>query len=100
MAAGLMRGIQRADAARFSFLLGTPAFLGAPLLQLADIVTGDVTIESIAWLPMLAGFVAAAITGVLAIRWLLGYLRNHSFYVFSIYTLVVGLITIAVSFVR
>ena len=39
-------------------------------------------------------------TGVLAIRWLLGYLRNHSFYVFSLYTLVVGLITIAVSFTR
>ena len=100
MAAGLMRGIQRTDAARFSFLLGTPAFIGAPLLQMADIVQGDVPIETIAWLPMLVGFLAAAITGIIAIRWLLRYLRTHSFYVFSIYTLVVGLITIVVSYVR
>ncbi len=100
MAAGLMRGIRRTDAARFSFLLGTPAFLGAPLLQVADIVTGDVPIESISWLPLIFGFLAAAVTGVIAIRWLLRYLSNHSFYIFSIYCLVVGLITITLSFVR
>jgi undecaprenyl-diphosphatase len=100
MAAGLMRGIQRTDAARFSFLLGTPAFIGAPLLQMADIVQGDVPIETIAWLPMLAGFLAAALTGIFVIRWLLRYLRSHSFYVFSIYCLVVGLITIGVSYFR
>ncbi len=100
MAAGLMRGIRRTDAARFSFLLGTPAFLGAPLLQMADIATGDVPIESISWLPLLFGFLAAAVVGVIAIRWLLRYLSNHSFYIFSIYCLVVGLITITLSFVR
>ena len=100
MAAGLMRGIRRTDAARFSFLLGTPAFLGAPLLQMADIVTGDVPIASISWLPLIAGFLAAAVVGIIAIRWLLRYLANHSFYIFSIYCLVVGLITITLSFVR
>ncbi len=100
MAAGLMRGIRRTDAARFSFLLGTPAFLAAPLLQIADIVTGDVPIASVSWLPLLFGFLAAAVVGVIAIRWLLRYLSNHSFYIFSIYCLVVGLITITLSFVR
>ena len=100
MAAGLMRGIRRTDAARFSFLLGTPAFLAAPLLQIADIVTGDVPIASVSWLPLLFGFLAAAAVGVIAIRWLLRYLSNHSFYIFSIYCLVVGLITITLSFVR
>ena len=100
IAAGLMRGIKRADAARFSFLLGTPAFIGAPLLQLADIVQGDVPIESISWLPLFAGFLAAAAAGIFAIRWLLRYLQSNSLYVFSVYCLIVGLSTIALSFIR
>jgi undecaprenyl-diphosphatase len=48
---------------------------------------------------LLAGFLAAAVTGVLAIRFLLAYLRNHTLYVFSVYCLILGLITIVLSFV-
>ena len=51
-------------------------------------------------LPLAVGFVASAVAGIIAIRFLLKYLRQHSLYVFSIYCLVVGLATIAYSFVR
>ena len=100
IAAGLSRGIRRDEAARFSFYLGTPAFLGAGLLQTIE-VTSIPGVDVGAMAPaLIAGFLAAAITGVIAIRFLLAYLRKHSLYVFSVYCAVVGLLTIIVTFVR
>jgi undecaprenyl-diphosphatase len=100
IAAGLSRGIRRDEAARFSFYLGTPAILGAGLLQTAE-VTSLPGVDIGAMAPeLIAGFLAAAITGVIAIRLLLAYLRKHSLNVFAIYCAVVGLLTIVVSFVR
>ncbi len=100
IAAGLSRGIRRDEAARFSFYLGTPAFLGAGLLQTIE-VTSMPGVDVGAMAPaLIAGFLAAAITGVIAIRFLLAYLRKHSLYVFSVYCAVVGLLTIIVTFVR
>ncbi len=100
IAMGLARGIRRDQAARYSFLLGTPAILGAGLLQLADIAGEDTGQIAGNLLPLTVGFLAAAVTGIIAIRFLLKYLRNHSLYIFSVYCLVVGLVTIVVSFVR
>ncbi len=99
IATGLARGIRRDQAARFSFLLGTPAILGAGVLQIVDVLGTDATQISGHLLPLAAGFVAAAIAGILAIRFLLRYLRNHTLYVFSGYCLIVGLAAITLSFV-
>ena len=100
ISAGLARGIRRDLAARFSFLLGTPAILGAGLLQLVSVVRHDAGQVTGNVLPLMAGFIAAAITGILVIRFLLRYLRSHTLYVFSVYCLIVGLLTIGLSFVR
>lgn len=100
IAAGLGRGIRRDLAARFSFLLGTPAILGAGLLQLASTMGDDSAALAGNVAPIVAGFVAAAVVGVLAIRFLLRYLRNRTLYIFSVYCLVVGLLTITLSVVR
>lgn len=100
IAAGLALGLRRDVAARFSFLLGTPAFLGAGLLQMADAIAADpaeVTSQAGA---LAVGFVASAVVGYLAIRFMLSYLRQHSLYVFVVYCAVVGLAVIALSFVR
>ena len=100
IAAGLSRGIRRDEAARFSFYLGTPAFLGAGLLQTVDVMSiPGVDIGAMAP-ALIAGFLAAAIMGIIAIRFLLAYLRKHSLNVFAVYCAVVGLLTIVVSFVR
>jgi undecaprenyl-diphosphatase len=97
IAVGLARGIRRDQAARFSFLLGTPVIFGAGLLTLVDALQADAGQVAGNWLPLLAGFIAAAISGVLAIRFLLRYLRNHTLYVFSIYCLILGSVTIVLS---
>jgi undecaprenyl-diphosphatase len=97
MAAGLASGLRRAEAARYSFLLGSPVFFGAALLQLLDTLEadpGEVTSE----IPVLViGAVVSAVVGYLAIRGLLAYLRHRSLYPFAIYCLVVGLGVIVLS---
>lgn len=95
IAAGLIRGINRSDAARYSFLLGTPAFLGGALLEAADAMSTDMATFT-SQLPMLmVGLVASAVAGILAIRFLLAFLRRRSLYPFAIYCLVTGLLVIA-----
>ena len=91
IAAGLICGIRREDAARFSFLLGTPVFFGAGLLQILDALAVDSTQITEQWLILAIGFVVSAITGFIAIRFLLNYLRDNTLYPFAIYCFVVGL---------
>lgn len=94
IAAGLLTGLQREAAARFSFLLGTPAFLGAGLLELLDTLEAAPA-DVVAQLPVLVvGFVASAIVGYAAIRLLLAYLRSHSLHIFAYYCSGMGLLVI------
>ena len=87
---GLIRGLERETAARFSFLLGVPAILGAGLLALFDIIgAGDLGAQ----LPVyVATFLAAAITGYASIHFLLTWLREHTLYLFAAYTAAFGLL--------
>ena len=81
MAAGLLRGVKRPAAARFSFLLATPIILGAGLLQLSDLLDAP---DPLAQVPSLAaGFLAAAISGYACIWGLLRYLQRGKLYLFS-----------------
>lgn len=94
IAAGLATGVRREAAARFSFLLGTPAFLGAALLLLADALAEDPAAVR-AQLPMMVlGAVVSATVGYIAIRFLLSYLRRHSLYIFAVYCLILGVVVI------
>jgi undecaprenyl-diphosphatase len=89
IAGGLFRGLERGEAARFSFLLSVPTMLGAGLIALADLFNSPSAAQQI--VPLLTGFLAAALTGFLAIRWLLRYLQRRRLYIFSIYCLVLAL---------
>ena len=75
MAAGLARNLKQASAARFSFLLATPIILGGGGLQLLDLVeTGNLTAQ----IPLLiVGFLAAGLTGLGCIHFLMRYLPRH-----------------------
>lgn len=84
---GLWRGLDREAAARFSFLLGTPAILGAGLLALLDLTRLEL---GSAWGLYLATFLTAAISGYLCIHFLLAWLRTHSLYPFAAYCAAFG----------
>ncbi|MCB9434370.1 MAG: undecaprenyl-diphosphatase UppP [Ardenticatenaceae bacterium] len=92
--AGLMRGLDRTLAARYSFLLGIPPILGAGLLSIMDIINAD---NTMAQLPTLAAaFFAAAISGYACIHFLLTWLRQRSLYLFAIYCVAFSLFNLAV----
>jgi undecaprenyl-diphosphatase len=82
MATGLAFGLTRETAARFSFLLATPITLGAGIYGSRHLLTATHT--STEWLAIAAGFTAAAISGALAIGFLLRWLRTHSMTVFCL----------------
>tara|TARA_B100000900_G_scaffold18628_1_gene14572 strand:+ start:1062 stop:1925 length:864 start_codon:yes stop_codon:yes gene_type:complete len=87
LTASLFDGWQRADAARFSFLLGVPAISLAGLVELnqAFLVSAEV-----GPLPLITGIVSAAVVSWLAIDWLLKFLQRHSTWIFVAYRLMFG----------
>jgi undecaprenyl-diphosphatase len=98
IAAGLLRGVKRADAARFSFLLSTPIIFGAGLFKLTDLLSVP---DAMTQLPLLAiGFLAAALSGYLCIRFLLRYLQRGSLYPFAIYCTCFGIFCFVVALLR
>ena len=98
MATGLMRGVRRDAAARFSFLLSTPVIVGAGVWQLKDLFAHTGWTAQL--LPLVIGFVAAALSGYLCIRFLLGYLRRGKLYPFALYCALAGASCLIIALVR
>ncbi len=95
MSAGVYLGFDRPAAARYSFLLSIPIILAAGLLKVPDLGgTGDGVSAA-----LVAGAVAAFVSGLAAVFFLLRYLRTHTFRVFAVYTAVVGLVVVVLSLV-
>ena len=85
IAAGLVIGLDRASAARFSFLMATPITAGAGIFEIRKIVAGEATPVDLA--PLLAGMAAALVAGLIAISVMLRFLRSNSTTVFIVYRL-------------
>jgi undecaprenyl-diphosphatase len=85
ISAGLFEGVSREAAARFSFLLSIPAILGAGVLKLGELSQAT---ESTAQLAV--GFLAAAISGFLAVSFLIRMLRTRTLWPFIWYRVIAG----------
>ena len=87
--AGRTLGLDRDSAARFSFLLLVPTVAGAAIYTgLKDVILGDLPAG---WKgPFVVGILSAAGSGLLAIHWLLGYVRQHNYSVFVVYRLILA----------
>lgn len=99
---GLLLGLRREDAARFSFLLGIPAILGSGLFQLKAMVESAAAGSggsggSVDWPTLALGLVAAGLSGYAAIGTLLRFLRSHSTLVFSIYRIALGALVLTLA---
>jgi undecaprenyl-diphosphatase len=89
ISAGRFLGLTRDAAARLSFLLLVPIVLGAVVLKgYTDVLKGDLPPGWVG--PFVVGTIASAGSGLLAINWLLGYVRGHNYTIFVIYRLVVA----------
>jgi len=94
IAFGLARGLNRQQSAQFSFLLSIPGILGALVLSLPDLAAGAVPASAGV---LLAGMLAAAVTGYLAIRLLLEVVRRGRLVWFSYYTWLIGILVLILS---
>ena len=87
---GLFMGLNRATAARFSFLLGIPAITLAGLVELKDILSESFSSDEITIL--IIGIISSALFSYLAIAWLIRYLQKKDTWIFVWYRLGFGIV--------
>ena len=92
--AGLFLGLDRASAARFSFLLSVPAVVLSGLLELGAIVSGEEG-EGTGFGDLAVATLLAFVSGYAAIAFLLRFLSNHSTMIFVVYRVVLGALVLA-----
>ncbi|HEX3013310.1 MAG TPA: undecaprenyl-diphosphate phosphatase, partial [Methanobacterium sp.] len=95
ISAGLFLGIERELAARYSFLLSIPAILGAALVQAKDIGS----LMDISSVAAIAGFIAAIISGYLAVKFMLKLIKERDLLPFAYYCWIIGPLAIILAFV-
>jgi len=93
--AGLFVGLKRETAARFSFLLSVPAVLGSGILQLFEALE---FVDQAMIVNIVVATIVSAISGYLAIDFLLKYLRKNSTFLFVYYRIALGLIILILLF--
>ncbi len=98
MTAGLFRNLDRATAARFSFLLSTPIVAAAALKGLNDLRKHGTLDADV--MPIVIGIVVTAITGCFVIAVLLKFLRANSVLPFVVYRIAFGLLVLGLAFTR
>lgn len=86
----LILGVDREQAARFSFLMVLVPIIGANILDMKDMETSS----SIGATPLLLGFIAAFVTGVLACRLMVGIVKRGQLIWFALYCMAAGLMAI------
>ncbi|MBT5808341.1 undecaprenyl-diphosphate phosphatase [Candidatus Uhrbacteria bacterium] len=91
--AGLATGLSRDVATRFSFLLGIPTIAAAGALKLLQVYRGDAILDL---LPALVGAIAAFITAFLTIKFLLAFLKSHSFAELAIVRVLLGILILVI----
>ena len=87
----VLLGIDRTRAAKFSFLMVVPLIFGKIG---KDLLNGDLNLQSSEILPILAGFIAAFLAGLLACKWMISIVKNSKLSYFSIYCAIIGSIAI------
>lgn len=96
IAVALMLGLPREEAARFSFLMAVPAICGALLLKLRDVDAA----QPLLLLPLLVGFVASAVSGWFALRWLVAIVKRGGLDKFAYYLVFIAVVAGAIALYR
>lgn len=98
---GLMCGLTREYAVSFSFIMGIPPVLMANLLEIKDILGGEVdgAVAELEPLQSIIGVVVAAVVGFASIKMVNFLVKNDKFTIFAWYTLVLGVVTVVLGII-
>lgn len=92
---GIFSGMKREKAAKFSFMMSAPAILGSLLVEGKDLLeNGGMELLSANLVPVIVGVVLSAVSGYLAIRYMLKLINRISFNWFALYVGIVGVTVI------
>jgi undecaprenyl-diphosphatase len=94
IAGGMILGLRRDDATRFSFFLALPIILGSGTKKFLELITSS---ETVAWMPLLLGALVAFAVGLCAIHFLITFVRKHSLWPFIWYRIVLAFFVLYVS---
>ena len=93
---GLALGLKKDEAARFSFWIAIPAIVGAGILKMDE----GIQFANLHGGPLLAGFIASAITGFFTITFFLKLIHKGKFFLFGYYCLAIGLFAVVYSVLK
>ena len=88
---GILLGCSRTVAAEFSFFLGIPVMFGASLLKIVKFGLAFTTTQLIV---LIVGMVVSFLVSIVAIKFLLGYIKKNDFKAFGVYRIILGLLVI------
>lgn len=89
ISAGLVQGIKRDHAARFSFLLGSIAIAAATAMAALEVKSGEVTLPPL--LTTATGVICSFLAGFASIAFLMKFLKNHTLNAFAVYRILAGI---------
>ncbi|MFM2381868.1 MAG: hypothetical protein RLZZ76_635 [Candidatus Parcubacteria bacterium] len=95
IAGGMLLGLTRVEAARFAFLLSIPIITGAGLKKLLELIVSD---EVILWTPLAVGSAVSFITSLVAIHFLLAFVRTHTLWPFIWYRIILACFVLFIFF--
>lgn len=90
MSAGLLRGLDRVAVTRLAFFLSIPALLAASVLQ--TVSHYDEIAHGVGWAATITATIASFAVAYLAVAWLLKFIAKHSYTVFIVYRMALGII--------
>ena len=90
---GVLVGLSIGAAVEFSFLLGVVTLLAATVYKAKE--AGPVMIDEYGWQPMIVGSLAAYVSAVLAVKWMVAYLKKHGMALFGYYRIAIAILAAA-----
>lgn len=94
IASGLILGVDKEKATRFSFLMVIPPILGATLLQAIELIQEPSLTGSTSYSALAVGFISALVFGILACRWMISIVKKGKLIYFAAYCFIISTIVL------
>ena len=95
---GMLSGVSRRASAEFSFFMAIPIMLGASGLKILKFILGDFTATGGEIALLLVGITVSFLVSILAIKLLMDFVKRHTFSIFGVYRIVLGVIVLGYFF--